>query len=52
MKNAESYLRAVRRGLADAPAEDRERLTGYLKSLIAGADEEALRAYRVTLKHL
>ncbi len=32
--------------------EDRERLTGYLKSLIAGADEEALRAYRVTLKHL
>lgn len=32
--------------------EDRERLTGYLESLIAGADEETLRAYRVTLKHL
>lgn len=32
--------------------QDRERLTGYLESLIAGADEEALRAYRVNLKHL
>lgn len=31
---------------------DRERLTGYLDSLIAGADEAALRAYRVNLKHL
>ncbi len=32
--------------------EDRERLAGYLESLIAGADEEALRAYRLSLKHL
>lgn len=32
--------------------QDRERLTGYLESLIAGADEEALRTYRVNLKHL
>ena len=32
--------------------EDREQLTGYLESLIAGADEEALRAYRLSLKHL
>ena len=32
--------------------EDQERLAGYLERLIAGADEEALRAYRVTLKHL
>lgn len=32
--------------------QDRERLTGYLKSLIAGADEETLRACRVSLKHL
>ena len=32
--------------------EDRERLSGYLESLIAGADEEALRAYRLSLKHL
>ena len=32
--------------------EDRDRLAGYLERLIAGADEEALRAYRVNLKHL
>lgn len=32
--------------------EDRERLAGYLERLIAGADEEALRACRLTLKHL
>ncbi|WP_325199240.1 radical SAM protein [Oscillibacter sp.] len=32
--------------------EDRERLAGYLENLIAGADEEALRAYRVSLRHL
>lgn len=32
--------------------EDRERLMGYLENLIAGADEEALRAYRLSLKHL
>ncbi len=32
--------------------EDRERLAGYLENLIAGADEEALRAYRVNLRHL
>ena len=32
--------------------EDRERLAGYLESLIAGADEEALRAYLLSLKHL
>lgn len=32
--------------------EDRERLAGYLERLIAGTDEEALRAYRVNLKHL
>ena len=32
--------------------EDRERLAGYLENLIAGADEETLRAYRVNLKHL
>lgn len=32
--------------------EDRNRLAGYLERLIAGADEEALRAYRVNLKHL
>ncbi|MCI9577571.1 MAG: radical SAM protein [Oscillibacter sp.] len=31
---------------------DRERLTGGLERLIAGADEEALRAYRVSLRHL
>lgn len=31
---------------------DRERLTGYLERLIAEADEEALRAYRVNLQHL
>ena len=39
------------RGRGDLP-EDRERLAGYLESLIAGADEEALRAYRLSLKHL
>ena len=32
--------------------QDRERLAGGLERLIAGADEEALRAYRVSLKHL
>lgn len=32
--------------------EDRERLAGRLERLIADADEEALRAYRVSLKHL
>lgn len=32
--------------------EDRERLTGYLEKLAAGADEQALRAYRVNLKQL
>lgn len=31
---------------------DRERLAGGLERLIAGADEEALRAYRVSLRHL
>ncbi len=31
---------------------DRAALAGYLERLIAGADEEALRAYRVNLKHL
>lgn len=31
---------------------DRETLTEYLERRIAGADEEALRAYRVNLKHL
>ena len=31
---------------------DRAALAGYLDRLIAGADEEALRAYRVNLKHL
>lgn len=32
--------------------EDRDRLAGCLERLIAGADEEALRAYRVNLTHL
>lgn len=32
--------------------EDRDRLADRLEKLIAGADEEALRAYRVNLKHL
>lgn len=32
--------------------QDRERLASGLERLIAGADEEALRAYRVSLKHL
>ena len=31
---------------------DRAALAGYLERLIAGADEESLRAYRVNLKHL
>ena len=31
---------------------DRERLSDELGSLLAGAGEEALRAYRVSLKHL
>ena len=31
---------------------DRTALAGYLERLIAGADEESLRAYRVNLKHL
>ena len=32
--------------------EDRDRLADRLEKLIAGADEETLRAYRVNLKHL
>lgn len=32
--------------------KDRDRLAGCLERLIAGADEEILRAYRVNLKHL
>lgn len=32
--------------------KDRDRLAGRLERLIAGGDEEALRAYRVNLKHL
>lgn len=32
--------------------EDRERLTEYLERRMAGADEGALRAYRLSLKHL
>ena len=37
---------------ARSEARDRAALAGYLERLIAGADEESLRAYRVNLKHL
>lgn len=40
MKNGESYLRAVRRGLADAPAEDRERLMKRLSEAVSAYLEE------------
>lgn len=40
MKQAEAYLRAVRRGLADAPEEDRERLMRRLKEAVSAYLEE------------
>ena len=40
MKQAEAYLRAVRRGLADAPAEDRERLMKRLTGAVNAYLEE------------
>ena len=44
-----SYIEYASRG--ELP-EDRERLTAGLERLIAETDEEDLRAYRVSLKHL
>ena len=40
MKHAEAYLRAVRRGLADAPTEDRERLMKRLTGAVNAYLEE------------
>ena len=40
MKQAETYLRAVRKGLADAPAEDRERLMKRLTEAVSAYLEE------------
>ena len=40
MKQAESYLRTVRRGLADAPGEDRERLMKRLTEAVSAYLEE------------
>ena len=40
MKQAEAYLHAVRRGLADAPAEDRERLMKRLTEAVSAYLEE------------
>lgn len=40
MKQAEAYLRAVRRGLADAPEEDRERLMKRLTEAVYAYLEE------------
>ena len=40
MKQAEAYLRAVRRGLADAPEEDRERLMKRLTEAVSAYLEE------------
>jgi len=40
MKRAESYLRAVRRGLADAPPEDRDRLMKRLTEAVSAYLEE------------
>ena len=40
MKRGEGYLRAVRRGLADAPAEDRERLMKRLTEAVSAFLEE------------
>ncbi len=40
MKQAEAYLRAVRRGLKDAPAEDRERLLKRLTGAVNAYLEE------------
>jgi len=40
MKRGEAYLRAVRRGLADAPAEDRERLMKRLAEAVNAYLEE------------
>ena len=40
MKQAEAYLRAVRRGLKDAPAEDRERLMKRLTEAVSAYLEE------------
>lgn len=40
MKRGEAYLRAVRRGLADAPAEDRERLMKRLTEAVSAFLEE------------
>lgn len=53
MKQAEAYLRAVRRGLADAPAEDRERLmkritdavSAYLEEDPAASEPDIIRAF-------
>ncbi len=40
MKRAEAYLRAVRRGLADAPPEDRDRLMKRLREAVTAYLEE------------
>ena len=40
MRQAEAYLRAVRKGLADAPAEDRERLMKRLTEAVSAYLEE------------
>ncbi|MDE7263014.1 MAG: hypothetical protein K2N78_13270 [Oscillospiraceae bacterium] len=40
MKQAEAYLRAVRKGLADAPKEDRERLMKRLTEAVSAYLEE------------
>ena len=40
MKRAEKYLRDVRKGLADAPAEDRERLMKRLTEAVSAYLEE------------
>lgn len=40
MKQAEAYLRSVRRGLADAPDEDRERLMRRLTEAVSAYLEE------------
>ena len=40
MKQAEAYLRAVRRGLADAPEDDRERLMRRLTEAVSAYLEE------------
>lgn len=53
MKQTEAYLRAVRRGLADAPPEDRERLmkrlteavTAYLEEDPEAGEEDVVKAF-------